>query len=449
MSGFRCFQPSTGEWFVRIALVACLAALADSRAEAQGVFLTSIGPINQSMGGAATAAPLDSAGALNWNPAAISGLRNSEMEFGIGLVLPSATLSSSISANALGPGFPPVTLSGSGRSDSGAMPVPTIAIAHHVRDSQWTLGLGVYGIGGFSANYPASTTNPILTPQAPFGLGLGRIYSQAQIYQIVPTASYAITEKLSIGFAPTIDMAQIIADPLFLAAPNNANGDAFATYGPGDGTRVSWGAGFQVGVYYITNNFWHFGASYKSQQWFEPFHYNSQDELGRPTVAKINFNLPSITSFGAAYTGINRWLFATDVRYYNYAGAVGFNQSGFNADNSVAGLGWRSVWSVSTGAQFDATQRLALRMGYTYGQNPVPSSMSMYNVASALIIQNWLSIGGSYRLANNVSANFAWTHGFQNQITGPYQSVIGPVPGTSITSTVASEILNAGLTVTY
>ena len=61
---------------------------------AQGIFLTGIGPVNTSMGGAAVAAPLDSAGALFWNSATTSGLKQSEMEMGIGFVLPTTTLSS-------------------------------------------------------------------------------------------------------------------------------------------------------------------------------------------------------------------------------------------------------------------------------------------------------------------------------------------------------------------
>ncbi|MDA1052767.1 MAG: hypothetical protein O3C40_20120, partial [Planctomycetota bacterium] len=55
--------------------VAVLASLASS-AFGQGVFLTGVGAVNRSMGGAATAAPIDAMGALHWNPATISGLQS-------------------------------------------------------------------------------------------------------------------------------------------------------------------------------------------------------------------------------------------------------------------------------------------------------------------------------------------------------------------------------------
>ncbi len=430
-------------------VVICFAALATRTVEAQGVFLTSTGPINQSFGGAGTAAPLDSMGALNWNPAAISGLRSSEVGFGLGLLLPSTTVSSTVGPSTLAPGFPATTLSGRNASDPGVTPIPTIGYVQRLKNSPWSFGIGVFGVGGFGANYPSSTTNPILTPQAPNGIGVGRVFTQAEFFQIVPTVSYAVTDKFSIGIAPTITLAQVFCDPLILAPPNNANGDAYYTYGPGTATRISWGGGFQVGAYYITDSRVHLGVSVKSTQWMEPLRYNSTDELGRPLVQTVNISLPTIVSLGAAYSGFDRLLFATDVRYWDYGNAAGFSGTGFNADGSVRGLGWRSVWSVSNGIQFDATPRLTLRGGYTYGQNPVPNSQAMFNVGSPLIIENWLSCGASFRFVQNVVATLAYTHGFQNQITGPFVVAAGSVPGTSVTSAVSSDLLTGGLTVQF
>ncbi len=200
-------------------------------AHAQGIFLTSAGPINQSMGGAAVAAPLDSAGALNWNPATISGLNRSEVEMAVGFVIPTTSLSSS----AFG-------LSGTTGGESGSTPVPTMSFVCKDACSPWTWGIGIYGIGGFSANFPGNnlspSSNPILTPQPPVGVGVGSVFSHAEIYQMAPAVSYAVTDKLSIGFAPTVDTAFAQADPLFLSPPNFVLG--VPTYGPGTSTLFSW-----------------------------------------------------------------------------------------------------------------------------------------------------------------------------------------------------------------
>ena len=88
-----------------------------------GPQLTAAGPINLSMGGASTAAPLDTLGAFLWNPATITALPSST-DFGLEVLLPAARLDSTVNAGSLAPGFPPVMLSGSDHSNSGAFPVP-------------------------------------------------------------------------------------------------------------------------------------------------------------------------------------------------------------------------------------------------------------------------------------------------------------------------------------
>jgi len=392
------------------------------------------------MGGAAVAAPLDSAGALLWNPATISGLSRSEMAVALGVIIPTTSLSS----DAFG-------LSGTTDGHSGVQPVPTMTFVLKNPNSAWTFGVGVYGIGGFSSNFPSSAlgpgANPILTPQPPNGIGVGRVYSHADIYQVAPTVSYALTEKLSFGFSPTIDLANVQADPLFLAPPNVVGG--VPTYGPGTGSSFAWGGGFQLGAYYIINPAWRLGASYKSIQWFEPLHFQSNDTLGNPVFNRIRFNLPSITSIGAAFTGFERLVWAVDVRYFDYENASGFNGSGYTPSGAVAGLGWRSVIGVSNGVQYSMTDRLDLRAGYTYVDNPIPSSQEQFNVGTSLIMKNFLSIGASYRLRQNVLANVAYTHGFQSSLTGPYLTPTGPIPNTSITNTTSVDWIQAGFTVQF
>src|SRR5262249_52635993 len=87
-------------------------------------------------------------------------------------------------------------------------------------NSPWTWGVGVFGVGGFSTNFPASPLgggNPVLQPQ-PFGIG--QLFTHAEIYQVIPTISYAATEKLSFGVAPILDLAFLQADPPLFGPPS-------------------------------------------------------------------------------------------------------------------------------------------------------------------------------------------------------------------------------------
>ena len=224
-------------------------ALAALPAQAQfGPIIAGAGPVNRSMAGTAVATPIDGAGSLYWNPATSSALPGSSLDFGIELLHAPTTLASSI--NGLG--------TGSDRGDNGVFALPTVALIYRPDDSNFTYGLGLFSLAGFGVNYPSSTTNPILSPQPPFGVGLGSIYSNLQVLQIAPTVSVQLTDRLSIGGGPTVILSQLRADPLFVVAPN-LNGQ----YPPGTHTRTTWGGGFQLGAFYKTDNCWQFGASFK------------------------------------------------------------------------------------------------------------------------------------------------------------------------------------------
>jgi long-chain fatty acid transport protein len=426
-----------GQTLSYILLASLLSLLAlPGTLSAQGIALNGVGPVNRAMAGASTAAPIDAAGALLWNPASISGLRSSEVDLGLELLLPTEKLSSSFAA---------FGLQDSTGGEPGVSPIPELAFVHRSADSPWSYGLGIFGIGGFQTNYPASLTNPVLTPQPPNGIGLGRISSLAEYFQVVPTVSLALTEKLSVGIAPTLSIAKLDVNPMVFAAPG-ATG-----YPASDGTRYHFGGGFQVGVYYTANEAWHFGVCFKSPQWFERFDANTVDASGVPEVASVRFNYPLILSFGTSYTGIENWLFACDVRYFNYAGAAGFGSPAvFDAGGAVTGLGWRDIVSVHTGAQYCATDRLQLRIGYQYNPSPIGSEQAFFNVASPLIIEHVAGIGCSYYLTSNEILSLAYLHGFQNQLSGPIQAPgFGDIPGTSVTSSVSADALSAGVTVQY
>ena len=95
---------------IGLAVLFGIMAFGGPSARAQfGLAISGVGPINRSMGGASVAAPLDSAGAIFWNPATMGALGRSEMEFGTGFLIPRTTLSSFAPANSLGPGTPPVS----------------------------------------------------------------------------------------------------------------------------------------------------------------------------------------------------------------------------------------------------------------------------------------------------------------------------------------------------
>jgi len=413
-----------------------------------GSALTGVGPINRSMGGASTAAPLDTLGALQWNPATITALPNST-DFGLELLFPNSTLKSSVKANSLAPGFPAADVAGSTRSESGVFPLPEFGVVFTPKNSDVTFGLGVLSVGGFGANYPGSATNPVLTPPLPNGMGVGPIYTQYQLLQFVPTVAFRLTDELSVGVSPIIDLASLSVDPGILAAPDNAGGSGFPTYPAMTHGAFQWGAGFQIGAFYVTDNYWQFGASFKSKQWFNDFSYNSSDQIGAPRNVKFGLDAPMIISLGTAYAGFERLLFAVDARYLAYSDTRGYSETGFTPTGAVAGLGWKDVFAVSAGTQYQMSDAVSARLGYSFNTNPIGDSQTFYNVGSPLIIQHGAYVGTSYNVNQCFKVSITYAHFFENSVSGPIQSPGGAIPGTNASSSAFADSLIVGASFTF
>ncbi|MBC7820309.1 MAG: outer membrane protein transport protein, partial [Planctomycetaceae bacterium] len=324
-----------------VCTVLILTALAPSSPlYAQGATLTGVGPVNRSMGGAGTAAPLDAIGALHWNPGSISALPCNEIGFGVELLNADVRLGSSLGSTTSG--------------DAGWSAVPAIGWVHHLDGTPMTIGLGVFGVAGFKNNLPVDAANPLLAT-AP-------LFASAEILQIAPTLSYQLTENFSVGLAPTITTVTPGFDPLgpSVITPLTLEGQ---------GNRMHFGGGFQVGAYYRADNGMNAGFTFKSKQWIEELDLLS-------SAGTINFNLdyPMILSLGLAYTGIENWVFAIDGRYFDYEHTDGLRE-----------LGWRSIFAGAVGVQYRVNQKLTARAGYNFNQNPIQSGAAFTNAVTPLI----------------------------------------------------------------
>jgi long-chain fatty acid transport protein len=389
------------------------------------------GAINRSMAGAGVAAPLDAAGSQFWNPASITALESSEFVVDLELLSVKTDLGSSF-------GGPHVETS----SDSGVSGLPTVAITFRRGDHPLTFGLGLFSLGGFGQNYPGSTTNPILSPA-----GVGPVYSRLAILQLAPSAALQLTERLSIGFAPTVVMAEASLDPNAFDTPT-----APLAYPPATHSRTHWGGGFHAGIYYETDYQWRFGASYKSPQWIEDFSF----QTAPANQFSLSADFPAVASLGAAYYGLPRTVWAIDFRYVDYDSTNLFGDpTGYDAPAPTAswtGLGWRSVFSVSTGVQYELTDCLTVRLGYFYTENPLRPADTFFNIASSAIYQHIISMGATLDLTDRVGLSLAYLHAFENVSQGPWALPPGfpaPPPGSSVSVRQSIDALVAGLRVRF
>ncbi|MGL6196014.1 MAG: OmpP1/FadL family transporter, partial [Thermoguttaceae bacterium] len=380
---------------------------------AQGVMLRGVGAINESMGGAATACPLDSAGAINWNPASISGLKQNEMSFGLGLILPETSVSSTVGAT-----------TGYTKGEAGVVPVPTMSMVwRRTPQSRTTIGLGMGGVGGAASLYPKDITNPVLSQHAKS--------ANVVVLQVTPTISYKLTEKLSVGVAPLLDLASLNINPMQLGQSAVMPNSEVYNYG----TRYSWGAGFQTGVYYDFQNHFKTGFMFKSPIWAEAITIEGMNAASNQVSDSFQLNLPMTLSWGVSYDGIRNTVLALDVRYLDYANTSGFDVGlvGSGANTKVGGLDWDSVISVAMGAERTLSEKVKVRMGYCWNQNPIPPRSAQLNIAAPLMIEHALSFGATYTFAKNFDLLASYTHAFESSVTGP-------IPGGTVTNSVSANL---------
>jgi long-chain fatty acid transport protein len=143
-------------------------------------------------------------------------------------------------------------------------------------------------------------------------------------------------------------------------------------------------------------------------------------------------------------------LIASDFRFLDYRHTDGFRRGGFERDGALAGLGWQSIFAYALGVQYQWTDSLTTRIGYTFTMNPIGPAMTSFNAGSPTIIQNSIAVGASYNVTKAFKLSVAYAHDFQNAISGPLvEPFVGPLPGTKVRSVATVDTVLFGGTVAF
>jgi len=396
-------------WLASLAMLSAVPAAAGN-----GHFLHGVGAVNDAMGGAGVALPNDTLGALNLNPALLTELDGSGFEFSAEYPKAGNAVTSQV-----GP-F-------SGRtSEAGRTPlVPAFGFTRHPRDSPFAYGVGFLGLAGVGVDYPQDPRNPILSPQP---RGFGRVYSSYQFLKVPVVAALRLSPEWSVGVAFVTGRSSFTADPAGFASPDCGPNGCFY---PRVNTDSAFGYGGQIGVHFRPSRVWAFGASYTTEQRFQSFEWNSTHanpalpDFGTARHISFRIDNPATAVAGIAFTPTPTLAFAVDGKWIDYAHTTGFSGFGLAPDGHALGLGWRSIAVFDAGAQFQATPRMTLRLGYNHAENAIPDKSAFFNVASPAIWGNHLAAGAGLRVDNALTLNLAYYQALKTRITGP----LYPVPG--------------------
>lgn len=367
----------------RIALCALigLASVAlMEQANAGGIYRDGAGARALSLGGASVGQPNSALEAMQSNPAGLSTIKNPQLQLGLGGAVPVGEFSN-------------VANSGADLDDSfGAW--PEIAFAFPLADTPVTLGLAFIpdaalggewsyvdapgGIGGttsygfqehrseITALRMAFAASIEVTETLSFGAGVGLVYNRNQLH-----APYIFQTFLS-GFKTLLDLK---TDGFGI------NGNFGLVYRPCE--KISLGLSYQTSTHVNSEGHASGNAGVQLDNLFGPgvrpdFHYDTE----------VDNVFPQMVSAGLSWQFTDRVRGVAQVDWINWADAfdelvIRLNNGNNNDINGVVGtpniydavpLRWEDQFVYRLGVEFQATDAIALRAGYTYGKSPVPDS---------------------------------------------------------------------------
>jgi long-chain fatty acid transport protein len=391
--------------------------------------LIAIGAIARSMGGVGIAAPLDAISAVFSNPAAMCFgpyCPSSEINFDGTLFMPKVDakikrVNETISAD----------------SDDKVYAIPAIGLSVPITDKFpfWRFGLAAYGVTGLGVDYrDRSLDQPTYYNLGPFGqfpLIAGE-YTQLSIMKFAPAVAFQPNESLSFGLAVHID---------------------YATLDLRDGSSPNYGVGAQLGMIYKVNDSLSLGLNYVTPQ---NVNFNDVVDFDKDGSAdRLKLESPQQLGLGVAYRFLAyKLLVEADVKWINWNGANGYDE-----------FGWGDQWVFAVGAEYQPIQKLFLRMGYNYGNNPVnehngwngfsPTSvqgkyMPRYYyetfrvIGFPAVVEHHITAGIGYEFSPKFALNLGYMHAFSNTIKEQGTDMYGQPVG--IESTLSENGLDFGLT---
>ncbi len=96
---------------------------------------------------------------------------------------------------------------------------------------------------------------------------------------------------------------------------------------------------------------------------------------------------------------------------------------------SGAGFGWQDINAYKLGVSHAYSPTFTVRAGYDHCDQPIPNSQTLLNIVAPGIVQDHLTLGGTWTLADKSEISVAYVHAFKKTVNG---SGYGPgsIPGT-------------------
>ncbi|MGW8288432.1 MAG: OmpP1/FadL family transporter, partial [Desulfobulbales bacterium] len=351
---------------------------------------------SKGMAGAGVAAPLDAMVPAT-NPAGLTEVGN---RLDLGLVLFNPNREYTVDQNG------GMLQQGTFESDSDYFIIPNIGWSKQL-DNKAAIGIAMYGNGGMNTDYQTRTFGD--SSSSTTGVDLMQLF-------IAPTLAAKLTPTSSIGITP-IFAAQ------FFEAKGVATFEGFSSNpanlsGKGHDNSLGWGG--RIGYLGQLTEQISVGLSYQSKIYMEEF-----DDYAGLFAEQGDFDIPANWTVGFAYKPTPAVTVAVDLQkiYYSQVKSIAnpllpnLITDGLGTDNG-AGFAWEDMLVFKIGLQWARSEQWTYRFGYSYGDQPIPSSDVLFNILAPGVIKQHATFGLTYTFANQSELDFSLAYAFEEDVTG-------------------------------
>ena len=410
---------------VRFAVVVCLACV-PTAGYAQGHMLHGVGAVNSSMGGAGVALPIESLGALAFNPALIMAGEGNQVSFSTEFFKDGLQVDTRVG-----------TLRQQIRPLLQVGVVPAFGWTMRAPNGRVALGFGLLGVAGFRTDYPQDNANVLMLVQP---AGFGRVATDYQLTKIPIALAFQVSPRLSIGASFNLYRGTLVIIPLPVTTPDYDS--AGQPYLPWAANPVSrFGTGGQFGFTYKASDSVEVGASYQTYAKFKRYEWSATNnnptspQFGLARTIGIQWDAPSMVTFGIGIHLTSRTQVAVDGQMTKYDNVEGLGGPGGvdTVNKKLVGVGWRNIWSFKAGVQHQVSDKLVMRAGFNYSQTPIRAEIVETSMGTPATFQKHFTLGMGMQLAPHVSADAGFYIVPREHIRGPILSLqTGTVPNSEL-----------------
>ncbi len=404
------------------ALSAGVAMVAGDALATEGYFQHAYGLRHKALAGAGVASAED-ATVISLNPAGLVGIGD-QFNMGVSLFMPFRKYSATNTAL-----LPAGTTQ---KSKKNIFPVPNLAYVRQIDDVS-AFAVSIFGNGGMNTTYDAFASRTCPAPgggtvTGPFNALCGSGKLGVDLMQMFISAGYArkLTDGFSIGIAPVFAIqrfklygAQAFDNAMFTSSVGNVTNKGY---------DYSFGGGVRVGIQLQPADWISFGASYQSKMWMSKFSkYKGLFAEGG------DFDIPANLQVGAAFQVTPEMKVMLDYRriFYSDVKSIANSQLGTDLMGTAngSGFGWRDTNTIKVGVEYQATQDLVLRAGYSYMFPQVMERNSvLLDVLAPGVIRHQFTGGGTFRVDDNNDIDFAFMYA-TGKHSGPEYIYNPAIPG--------------------